>query len=108
MANIKTNKEHKNSNKQPKGTLPADKLKQFKLHGNLQEPVIYVTRNTKKIAQSVRAIAAYRAAVHNVTHTGKLPACLRTSVHYFQVPMSRADSDNARDRKGIETAETVK
>jgi hypothetical protein len=108
MANIQTNKQHKNSNKQPKGTLPADKLKQFKLNGNLQDPTIYVTRNIKKIAQSVRATAAYRAAVHGVTHTGKLPASLRTTVHYFQVQMSRADSDNSRDRKGIETTETVK
>lgn len=102
MANIKSNTEHKNSNKQPKGTMPADKLKQFKLHANLKEPVIYVTRNTKKIAASVRALAAYRATVHGVVHTGKLPASLRSTVHYFQVQMSRADSDNNKDRKGLE------
>ena len=109
MANIQSNKEKKNSNKQPKGTMPADKLKQFKLHGNLQEPVIYVTRNTKKIAQSVRALASYRATVHGVVHTGKLPASLRSTVHYFQVQMSRSDSDNSKDRKGIEnTTETAK
>lgn len=110
MANIKkSNTEQKNSNKQPKGTMPADKLKQFKLLGNLQEPVIYVTRNTKKIAQSVRALTSYRAAVHGVVHTGKLPASLRSTVHYFQVQMSRADSDNSKDRKGLEnTTEAVK
>ena len=103
MANIKkSNNEQKNSNLQPKGTMPADKLKQFKLLGNLQEPVIYVTRNSKKIAQSVRAISTYRMLVHGV-NTHRLPASLRSSVHYFAVPMSRADSDNARDRKGLET-----
>ena len=94
MAYIQTNNEKKNSNKQPKGTMPADKLKQFKLHGNLEEPEIYVTHNTNKIARSVRALAAYRTAVHGVSHTGKLPACLRSTVHYFQVPMRRSDSDN--------------
>ena len=107
MANIQTNKEHKNSNKQPKGTMPMDKLKQFKLHANLQEPEIYVTHNTNKIAASVRALAAYRTSVHGVAHTGKLPACLRSTVHYFQVPMRRSDSDNNKDRKGIEAATSV-
>ena len=104
MANIQTNKEKKNSNKQPKGTMPADKLKQFKLQGNLEEPVIYTTHNTKKISASVRALAAYRTSVHGVYHTGKLPACLRSTVHYFRVPMSRSDSDNSKDRKGTEAA----
>ena len=107
MANIQTKKEHKNSNKQPKGNMPMDKLKQFKLHGNLQEPAIYVTHNTKKIAASVRAIAAYRLAVHGVVHTCKLPASLRSTVHYFQVHMSRSDSDNSRDRRGVESTETT-
>jgi hypothetical protein len=104
MANIQTNKEKKNSNKQPKGTMPLDKLKQFKLQGNLEEPVIYTTHNTKKISASVRALAAYRTSVHGVYHTGKLPACLRSTVHYFRVPMSRSDSDNSKDRKGTEAA----
>ena len=94
MAYIQTNNEKKNSNKQPKGTMPLDKLKQFKLHGNLEEPVIYTTHNTKKISASVRALAAYRTAVHGVSHTGKLPACLRSTVHYFQVQMRRSESDN--------------
>ena len=94
MANIQTNKEKKNSNKQPKGTMPADKLKQFKLQGNLEEPEIYTTHNKNKIAASVRALAAYRASVHGVSHTGKLPSSLRSTVHYFQVPMRRSDSDN--------------
>lgn len=107
MAYIQTNNEKKNSNKQPKGTMPLDKLKQFKLQGNLEEPVIYTTHNTKKIATSVRAIAAYRLAVHGVIHTGKLPASLKSTVHYFQVPMSRSDSDNSRDRRGVESTETT-
>jgi len=104
MANIQSNKEHKNSNKQPKGTMPLDKLKQFKLQGNLQEPEIYTTHNTNKIARSVRALAAYRTSVHGVSHTGKLPSSLRSTVHYFRVPMSRSDSDNSKDRKGTEAA----
>ena len=107
MANIQSNKQSKNSNKQPKGNMPMDKLKQFKLLGNLKEPVIYVTHNTNKIARSVRALAAYRTAVHGVVHTGKLPASLRSTVHYFQVPMSRSDSDNSRDRRGVDTTETT-
>ena len=94
MAYIQTNNEKKNSNKQPKGTMPLDKLKQFKLQGNLKEPEIYTTYNTKKIARSVRALAAYRTSVHGVSHTGKLPASLRSTVHYFQVQMRRSDSDN--------------
>lgn len=104
MANIQTNNQLKNSNKQPKGTMPMDKLKQFKLQANLQEPEIYVTHNKNKIARSVRALAAYRTSVHGVAHTGKLPSSLRSTVHYFQVPMRRSDSDNNKDRKGIEAA----
>ena len=104
MANIQTNNQLKNSNKQPKGTMPVDKLKQFKLQANLQEPEIYVTHNKNKIAASVRALAAYRTSVHGVAHTGKLPASLRSTVHYFQVPMRRSDSDNNKDRKGTEAA----
>lgn len=107
MANIKSNNENKNSNKQPKGTLPLDKLKQFKLKGNLEEPAIYVTHNTNKIARSVRALSSYRLIVHGVVHTGKLPASLRSTVHYFQVQMSRSDSDNSKDRKGIEANVSV-
>jgi hypothetical protein len=42
--------------------------------------------------------------VHGVSHTGKLPSSLRSTVHYFQVPMRRSDSDNNKDRKGIEAA----
>jgi len=104
MANTQTNNEKKNSNKQPKGTMPLDKLKQFKLQGNLEEPEIYTTHNKNKIAASVRALAAYRTAVHGVAHTGKLPACLRSTVHYFQVQMRRSESDNSKDRKGTEAA----
>ena len=106
MSNIQTNNEKKNNNKQPKGTMPADKLKQFKLLGNLKEPSIFVTHNTQKIARSVRAISAYRMLVHGV-NTHKLPASLRSAVHYFQVPMSRSDSDNNKDRKGIEAVASV-
>ena len=104
MANIQSNNEKKNSNTQPKGTMPADKLKQFKLQGNLKEPEIYTTHNTNKISRSVRALAAYRTSVHGVYHTGKLPACLRSTVHYFQVQMRRSESDNSKDRKGTEAA----
>jgi hypothetical protein len=106
MANIQTNNKSKNSNKQPKGTMPMDKLKQYKLLCNLRDPVSYVTRDTKKIAQSARAISTYRMIVHGV-NTHRLPSSLRSTVHYFQVPMSRSDSDNSRDSRGVESTETT-
>ena len=103
MAKINTSKTDKNSNVQPVGTMPADKLKQFKLTGNLKNPVIYKTRDTAKIAKSVRAISTYRMLAHGVT-THRLPSCLRSSVHYYLVPMSRSDSDNSKDRKGLDAS----
>ena len=46
--------------------------------------------------------------VHGVT-TNVVPSQLKQVAHYFLTPMSRADSDNSKDRKGLETvaAETV-
>jgi len=104
MANIQTNNKSKNSNKQPKGTMPMDKLKQYKLLCNLRDPVSYVTGDTKKIAQSARAISTYRMIVHGV-NTHRLPGSLRSTVHYFQVPMSRSDRDNSRDSRDVESTE---
>lgn len=105
MANInKTNNTKKGSNKSPVGTMPKDKIAKFKLHGNFVESrPKYTNRNTKKVAQSIRAISTYRMYVHGVT-TNVVPSQLKQVAHYFLTPMSRADSDNSKDRKGIEVA----
>jgi hypothetical protein len=104
MATInKTNNAKKNTNKSPVGTMPKDKIVQYKLHGNFVESrPKYLSRNTKKVAQSIRAISTYRMFVHGVT-TNVVPSQLKQVAHYFLTPMSRADSDNSKDRKGLET-----
>lgn len=102
MAKINTsNTPKKNSNKNPAGTMPKDKITRFKLSGNFEtdRPKV-VSRNIKKVAQSVRQLSTYRMYVHGVAET-KLPSQLRQTAHYFLIPMSRADSDNAKDRKGL-------
>ena len=109
MANINksnnntTNK--KGSNKTPVGNMPKDKIARFKLSGNIstsENGGKYTTYNTSRIAKSVRLISTYRMHAHKVAET-KLPSSLKQSVHYFLTPMSRGDSDNTKDRKGIET-----
>lgn len=85
----------------PKGTMPADKLTRFKLLGNSVQYDRLVCRNSNAVAKNIRAFAAYRTMVHGVTET-KLPASLKYAAHYFCIPMSRSDSDNPRDRKGLE------
>ena len=94
MAKI-NNTEKRNTNRSPKGTMPKDMLNKFKLKGNLADPPIYVTRDARKIARSVRMVSTYRQLVHGAPP--KLPSSLRTLVHYFLVPLSRTDSDNPRD-----------
>jgi hypothetical protein len=90
----------------PKGTMPADKLKRFKLLGNSLQYDRLVCRNAKAVAKNVREFAAYRTMVHGVIET-KLPASLKYTAHYFCIPMSRSDSDNPRDRKGLENVGTA-
>lgn len=103
--NNKTNNNtKKNSNKSPVGNMPKDKIARFKLSGNIstsENGSKYTTHNTTRIAKSVRLLSTYRMHAHKVAET-KLPASLKQSVHYFLTPMSRGDSDNAKDRKGLE------
>lgn len=95
----KTNS-RKNSNFNPVGTMPKDKLSRFKLNGNLENPAEYNHRSmsdVKVVARHMRALHTYRMLVHKCTEP-RLPSSLKQSVHYFLSHMSRSDSDNARDR----------
>lgn len=117
MANInKTNNTKKNTNKSPVGTMPKDQISRFKLHGNFSNGRSKITsRNAKRVRDFTRMVSTYRMKVHGVSET-ILPSQLKQVVHYFCVPMTRSDSDNSKDRKGIiaenraensvETAET--
>jgi hypothetical protein len=102
-SNNNSNTSKRNSNNMPKGTMPKDKLVRFKLTGNIDNPGNYKHRSiadVKIVARSARAISTYRMYVHGCMEN-KLPSALRRSVHYFLTPMSRADSDNSKDRKDI-------
>ena len=103
MANInKTNNTKKGSNKSPVGTMPKDKLAKYKLSGNFVESrPKYTNHNTKRVAKSIRAISTYRMYVHGVA-TNVVPSQLKQVAHYFLTPMTRADSDNSKDRKTVE------
>ena len=107
MAKIdNTNNAKKNSNKNPIGTMPKDKLIRFKLNGNIDNPGEYKHRSladVKKVAKSARAMHTYRMYVHGCVEP-RLPSSLRRTVHYFLTPMSRSDSDNSKDRKGLDVA----
>lgn len=95
------NSSKRGSNKQPIGTMSKDKLTRFKLSGNIDNPGEYKHRSladVKIVARNVRALHTYRMYVHNCVEP-KLPSSLKRSVHYFLTPMSRADSDNAKDKK---------
>jgi hypothetical protein len=104
-----TSNTKRGSNKQPIGTMSKEKLSRFKLKGNIDNPGEYKVRSmadVKKVASSVRMLHTYRMYVHGCVEP-KLPSSLKRSVHYFLTPMSRGDSDNAKDRKGFEQAATV-
>jgi hypothetical protein len=92
------------------GTMPADKLALYKLQGNTlkNDTVRYICRDTKSVAQRVRAIGTYRMLVHGVT-TPKVPSCLTNIAHYFLIPMSRSEgsSNEQRSERRSETAEAV-
>lgn len=103
MAKI-DNTTKRNTNNMPKGTMPKDKLTRFKLKGNIENPGEYKHRtmaDVKKVAKSARAVHTYRMYVHGCVEP-RLPSSLRRTVHYFLTPMNRGDSDNAKDRRGIE------
>jgi hypothetical protein len=102
-SNNNTNTSKRNSNNVPKGTMPKDKLVRFKLKGNIDNPGDYKHRSiadVKKVAKSARAVHTYRMYAHGCVEP-RLPSSLRRTVHYFLTPMSRADSDNSKDRKDI-------
>lgn len=98
------NAQKRNSNNMPKGTMPKDKLTRFKLTGNIDNPGDYRVRSiadVKTVARSARAVHNYRMYVHGCMES-RLPSSLRRTVHYFLTPMSRADSDNSKDRRGMD------
>ncbi len=100
--NIKNNTKGKNN--MSKGTMPNDKLVRFKLKGNSAEPFTgKATRSDKTVRRLCRMLRNYRAYVH-ACYEPKLPSALRQSVHYFSVPMTRADSDNAKDKRGLDVS----
>ena len=103
MAKIDKNNNTRRSNNVPVGTMPKDKLTRFKLNGNITDPGDYRVRSisdVKLVARSARAVKNYRSYVHKCNEA-RLPSSLRRSVHYFMTPMSRMDSDNSKDRKGM-------
>lgn len=103
MAKIERNNNTRGSNNMPIGTMPKDKLTRFKLNGNISDPGDYKVRSiadVKLVARSARAVKNYRSYVHKC-YEARLPSSLRRSVHYFMTPMSRMDSDNSKDRKGV-------
>ena len=93
------NTEKKGSNKTSKGTMPADKLVRFKLKGNISSDRV-VSRNTKLVKKFAESIKHYRQSAHGVNES-RLPSCFRMSAHYFTIPLTRADSDNPRDKRGL-------
>ena len=95
------NAQKRGSNKMPIGTMPKDQLARYKLTGNIENPGDYKHRtlaDVKIVARNARAISTYRMYVHGCKEIG-LPSSLRRTLHYFLTPMSRADSDNAKDKK---------
>ena len=97
------NTEKKNSNRQPSGTMPKDKLAQHKLKGNIAYSERIVSGKSKLVKKFVESIKHYRQYAHGV-QTNKLASSLRMSAHYFTIPMSRSDSDNPRDKRGLDVA----
>ena len=101
MAKIDNNNTKKNSNKMPIGTMPKDQLARFKLAGNIENPGEYKVRSMadiKIVARNARALSTYRMYVHK-TNESRLPSSLKRTLHYFLTPMSRADSDNSKDKR---------
>ena len=99
--NNNTGNTKRGSNKMPIGTMPKDQLARYKLTGNIENPGDYKIRSmadVKIVARNARAISTYRMHVHK-TNESKLPSSLRRTLHYFLTPMSRADSDNSKDKK---------
>ena len=90
------------------GTMPPDMLLRHKLVGTSARAGVqrYVAARTAAsyVRKMNRLVSTYRVVYHGVTER-HLASCLRNGVQYFAIPMSRGDSDNPRDRKGLETVE---
>jgi hypothetical protein len=84
----------------PRGTMPKDMLKRFKLSGNIADPrdVVY-SHHDRKISRSIRAIHSYRQFVHGCNEA-RVPSCLRRSAHYFAIPMSQYQGGSAEEKTG--------
>ena len=88
-------------------TMPADMLRKHKLPKDIAVTEKYRSfRNSRGVRRLTRMANTYRLLVHGVVTPHRLAAPLRSTVQYFASHSSRADSDNPRDRKGLNT-ETV-
>lgn len=90
------------------GTMPADKLSLYKLQGNTlkNDTVRYISRDTKSVAQRVRAISTYRLLVHKSGST-KVPSCLTNIAHYFLIPMTRSEGSNSNEQRSERRSENA-
>jgi hypothetical protein len=86
----------------PKGTMPKDKLLRFGLVGNSPFPVDYKAYRADRTVQRLcKIIGTYRQCVQG-NNEPRLPKALVYIAHYFAIPMTKADSDNPKDRRGID------
>lgn len=80
--------------------MPKDKLARFKLIGNNPFPTNYTAfRADRTVRRFCKMISTYRQEVHGAP--SELPKPLVYVAHYFAIPMTKSDSDNPRDRRGI-------
>ena len=100
MANTNT----ETSNITSFGTMPKDMLSRYALPGNVKNGTRSISfRNDRAVRRLTRLASNYRLLVHK-SQSISLPSPLKSTVHYFAIPMSRADSDNPRDRRGLDKA----
>jgi len=81
----------------PATTMPPDLLKRHKLPGNTVDAVRYVAfRNDKVVRNLTKLMIEYRARVHGVYVKQRLASPLRSACHYFAIPLTRGESNEAR------------
>ena len=86
----------------PKGTMQKDKLARFGLVGNSPFATDYKAyRAERTVRKLCKMISTYRQNVCGVNER-KLPVALVYIAHYFAIPMTKADSDNPKDRRGLD------
>lgn len=89
------------------GTMPKDMLSRYALKGNTKNGERHKAWHADATVRRMsRTTSTYRLLVHG-SKSIRLPASLRYGVHYFAIPMSRADSDNPRDRRGLDKVEST-